>query len=373
MLLRDLLCVFDTPDLGVAIVSVSGPVDRPVTGVHHDSREVGEDGLFVALSGANFDGHRFVPALPHAACVVVERPIDAPDGVTVVEVQGARVAMAHLAAAFHGNPGTELPIIGVTGTNGKTTTCALLEAALSSCGDSVGVVGTTGHRLNGASFPFVTAGGAGHTTPESPHLQGLLAQMRDAGATAITMEASSIGLAAHRVDAVPFKVAVFTNLSRDHLDFHGDMASYLSAKARLFHDLLAEDGVAILPLGIDESTSLIPIGCRVLTTGFEGADISVTHFESTASGTTADVRTPVGSGTLRLPLAGRHNLWNALGAIGAGVALGRSLDALFEGLEKLSGVDGRLEAVPNTRGITVLVDYAHTPDALEQVLIIWSA
>jgi len=288
--------------------------------------------------------------------------------VTVVVVEGARKALAHLAAAFHGSPAASLPVVGVTGTNGKTTTCALIEAAFTACGDAVGVVGTTGHRLAGSAFPFTTASGGSHTTPEAPHLQALLARMRDAGATAITMEASSIGLHAHRVDGIPFQVAVFTNLSRDHLDYHGDMTAYLRAKSRLFRELLAPGGTAILPLETDVASSLIPAGTRVLTTGLDGADISAQNVRITATGTVAELRTPVGAGTLELPLAGRHNLWNALGAVAAGIALGRPLEALLTGLAGLKGVDGRLESVANTLGITVLVDYAHTPDALEQVL-----
>jgi UDP-N-acetylmuramyl-tripeptide synthetase len=368
MLLRDLLCELDAPEVGAAVVSVSGTLTRPVTGVHHDSRDVGDQGLFIALAGEKTDGRSYVGGLAHASAVLTGAPVDVPEGVTVVVVDHPRIAMAHLAAAFHGHPAASIPTIGVTGTNGKTTTCALLEAALTHCGDTVGVVGTTGNRLAGEAFAPSKARTSGHTTPESPYLQALMERMRDEGASVFCMEASSIGLAARRVDAIPFDVGVFTNLSRDHLDYHGDMATYLTAKARLFHELLAPDGTAVLPIDSASATALIPADRRLLMTGIGAGDVRATQVMADDKGTTSLIETPVGSAQLRLPLVGEHNLRNALSAIAATVAIGRSLDEAVVGLGRLKGVSGRLEAVENTLGILVLVDYAHTPHALERVL-----
>ena len=354
-------------------VEVRGPTARPVAGLTHDSRAVERDWVFVALPGARFDGHAFVPRLPQAAAVVVQQDVQAPDGVTVVRVADTRRALPWLAAAFHGHPGCRVPVVGVTGTNGKTTATSLAHAALEASGLRPGLVGTTGHRAGGAELSASTLlGPAGmghhHTTPEAPLLQALLAAMVDKGCGAVLMEVSSIGLDAFRADAIPFRLAAFTNLTRDHLDYHGDMESYACAKERLFHELLAPDGLALLNRDDPSWQRFRPAGRRCWTYGLAVGDLHAAEVQLSAAGTRARVHTPAGAGELRLPLVGRHNLSNALCALGIALGLGHPLPAALAGLGAVGPVAGRLEPVANEQGIGVFVDYAHTPDALEHVL-----
>ncbi len=354
-------------------MGVRGPTNRPVTGLTHDSRAVDRDGVFVALAGARFDGHDFVPSLPQAAAVVVQREVQAPPGVTVLRVPDTRRALPWLAAAYHGFPGARVPVVGVTGTNGKTTATSLAAAALLACGLRPGLVGTTGHRVGGASLDAVrllgpAAAGHHHTTPEAPLLQALLARMVEEGCGAVLMEVSSIGLDASRADAIPYRVAAFTNLTRDHLDYHGTMEAYAQAKERLFHELLASDGLALLNCDDPAWPRFRPSHGRCWTYGLEQGDLRAEEPKLSAAGTRARVRTPLGAGELMLPLVGRHNLSNALCALGMGLGLGLPLEGLLAGLATAPPVPGRLEAVPNDRGLGVFVDYAHTPDALAHVL-----
>ena len=345
--------------------TVSGPVDGDVVAVHHDSRAVGPRDLFVAVPGAHVDGRRFVPGL-RCAGVLTEGPVQAEPGVPVITVPDARAALAHAAAALAGHPGRALPVVGITGTNGKTTTAALFDALAAGVGWTTAIVGTTGHKVAGRAIA------SSHTTPEAPVLQGLLAEARDAGCDVAAMEVSSIGLSLRRADAIPYQVAVFTSFSRDHLDFHGDMDAYFAAKARLFSELVDPDGVSVLA-GDDPATArLRPRTARTwrATLGPTG-DLAATELVSDLTGTTAMVRTPAGGGRLHVPLIGAFNLMNGLLALGAGLALDAPLDAALAGIRSAPPVPGRLEPVPEVRarlGVTGLVDYAHTPDALRLTL-----
>ncbi len=345
--------------------SVSGPTDRPVVGVSHDSREVGPDDIFVAITGARVDGRRFAAELD-AAAVIAEGPVAVRPGVTVIEVADCRAALAIVAAALSGDPAQRMPVIGVTGTNGKTTTCWMLERILLHAGWRCGILGTNGHRIDGAPLPdsHLTR----YTTPEAPVLQAILARMLESGCQAAAMEVSSIGLALRRVDALPFSVGIFTNLSRDHLDFHADMADYLEAKRRLFSELLRPDGRAIL--NADDPAAAAPPARAPLGTFSRTADADITARDvvATLAGITAAVTTPLGVGRLSLSMVGSHNLENALAAIGAALALGIALPVILDGLAALPSVPGRLERVPGGEGVHVFVDYAHTPDALRRVL-----
>ena len=354
-------------------VWVHGATLRPVAGLTHDSREVAADWVFVALPGARFDGHDYVPRLTKAAAVVVQREVQAPPGVTVVRVPDTRRALPWLAAAFHGHRGRRVPVVGVTGTNGKTTSTSLVAAALQAAGRRPGVVGTTGHLAAGAELSAqALLGAAGaqhhHTTPEAPLLQALLAAMVEQGCDSVLMEVSSIGLDAFRADAIPFRVAAFTNLTRDHLDYHGDMESYALAKERLFHELLAPDGLALLNRDDPAWERFRPSGPRCWTYGLDQGDLCARDIRLAADGTRARLHTPMGEGELFLPLVGRHNLSNALCAVGMALGLGQDLGETLAGLAGVGPVSGRLEPVLNDRGIGVFVDYAHTPDALEHVL-----
>lgn len=345
--------------------SVDGPTDRPIRGVSHDSREVGAQDIFVAITGAKVDGRSFAPGLDVAA-VICEKPVTVRPGVTVIQVSDARAALAAAAAVLCGDPAQEMPVIGLTGTNGKTTTCWMLERIFLHAGMRPGILGTNGHRSGGAPLPDSRL--TRYTTPEAPILQAILARMRDDGCQVAAMEVSSIGLALRRADELPFAVGVFTGLSRDHLDFHADMDDYLAAKRRLFSELIRTDGRAILNAD-DPAAAATTARAPVWTYSRRGpADIAASQSEFSLHGIRAVLSTPAGSGQLSMSMIGSHNLENALAAVGAALAVGLPLEAILAGLASLPHVPGRLERVENTAGVHVLVDYAHTPDALRRVL-----
>lgn len=344
----------------VHATAVSGPTDRPVGKVTDRDSSVVTGDVFVAIRGANFDGHDRVVAMPHAAAVVVERDVPVAPGPTVIRVDDTRLALAPLAAAAWGDPAQTLPVVAVTGTNGKTSTTFLLAAMARAAGWKVGVIGTTGHFIDDEKLP------ATHTTPDAPTVQALLARMRDAGCHLVAMEASSIGIAAHRVDAIPFRASVFTNLTRDHLDWHGTMEAYGAAKARLFHELTA--GVSIVNLDDPAHVLMAPRDAWTYSATQEADIYAVLRTYSwRGSSGIVDFRGRE-HGELCVPLVGRHNVENALGALGAAVAVGVPFVAALRGLATFAGVPGRLQAIPNRRNIGVFVDYAHTDDALVNVL-----
>jgi UDP-N-acetylmuramoyl-L-alanyl-D-glutamate--2,6-diaminopimelate ligase len=349
-------------------ISVQGDTQRAIERVTQDSRDAGVHDLFVAIAGERVDGHRFVGGVACAA-VVVEQDVQAPRGVTRIRVQDSRQALAECAAALAGDPAGQLALVGVTGTNGKTTTCWILESILSAAGTAVGVVGTTGHRIRGTRRP------ARFTTPLPTQWQGLLRDMVEAGCTVVAAEVSSIGLAARRVDASRFAVGVFTSLGRDHLDFHGDMATYVEAKMRLFRELVVDGGVAVLP-AVDPTGTRLTEACArldVRTYGLDSGQVTARDITLTPGGSRGVLVAPEGEAAFSLSLVGRHNLQNGLAAAPTALALGCSLEEVATGLSCVPVVPGRLEPVPAPGptaipGPTVLVDYAHTPDALETVL-----
>jgi UDP-N-acetylmuramoyl-L-alanyl-D-glutamate--2,6-diaminopimelate ligase len=337
-----------------------------LTAVSHDSRRLPPGAAFVAVRGLVHDGNAFVEAALRkgVAAIVSERP--APAGVAVpwLEVADARVALAELAAALHGRPAEKLELVGVTGTNGKTTTAFLIEAALRAAGRRVGLVGTVEYRIDGQPRA------AERTTPESSDLQELLAQMVAAGCSHAVLEVSSHSLALERVHGCPFRVAVFTNLTRDHLDFHGDMERYFTAKRRLFDTLLRPDGHAIINADDDHAAELVAASRgRVWTYSRRGrADLTAEAVELSLAGTRLRVRTPAGEVELLTPLVGRFNVENLLAALGAALALGLPLAHSVAGLTAVRGVPGRMERVELGQDFSVVVDYAHTDDALRALL-----
>ena len=343
---------------GAVLTRGSGAVEvRRVT--DRDDQVAPED-VFVAIRGAKVDGHDRVGGL-RAAAVVVERAVAPAEGVAVVKVPDTRQALAPLCAAALEFPGRSVPVVAVTGTNGKTSTTFLLAGIARAAGLLPGIIGTTGNFIGEAAVATE------HTSPTAPVLQDLLSRMREGGVGLCALEASSIGLAAFRCDAVPFRAAIFTNLTRDHLDWHGTMEAYAAAKARLFTELL--EGTAVLNADDPASGRMRPPNRPVWTFSDRGpADLRAVLREEGWAGMVADVSTPRGRGALRLPLIGRHNLQNALGAIGAALALRIDLDVALRGLASARGAPGRLERVENARGIGVFVDYAHTDDALSRVL-----
>ncbi|GDX81504.1 UDP-N-acetylmuramoyl-L-alanyl-D-glutamate--2,6-diaminopimelate ligase [Deltaproteobacteria bacterium] len=333
---------------------------REVRAVSDHDADIGADDVFVAIRGARFDGHARVPSI-RAAAVIVDQEVEAPEGVTIVQVPDTRRALAPACAAALEWPGRAVPVVGVTGTNGKTSTTFMLADIARAAGLAPGIIGTTGNFVGDRRVDTQ------HTSPTAPVLQALLAQMRAARVGLCALEASSIGLAAFRCDAIPFRAAIFTNLTRDHLDWHGSMEAYAAAKARLFHELL--EGTAILNADDPAHAAMIPANRAVWTFSATGpADIRATLTGERWEGLEAAVATPRGAGRLRLPMIGRHNLQNALGALGAALSLGIDLDVILRGLATCTGAPGRLERIPTERGFGVFVDYAHTDDALSRVL-----
>jgi UDP-N-acetylmuramoyl-L-alanyl-D-glutamate--2,6-diaminopimelate ligase len=343
-----------------------GDADPEVTRVTGDSREVIPGAVFFALPGAKLDGHAFAAeaARKGAVAVVAERPVECAPAMLVV-VPSARRALSLAAAAFHGRPGDALALAGVTGTNGKTTVTYLVEACCAAAGLQTGVLGTVTWRWPGTSRE------ASHTTPESTVIQAALAEMRDAGARAAVMEVSSHALAQERVAGLRFAVAGFTNLTRDHLDYHGDMERYFDAKRRLFAEHLREGGLAVVnardPWGARLADQLGP-GRRVWRYGVRTEDaLAAEDVAGGLDGIRATFRTPAGSLAIRSPLVGAHNVENLLCAAGMALGLGCPPDAVARGLAASAGAPGRLERVDG-RGIAVFVDYAHTDDALANVI-----
>ena len=327
-----------------------------------DTRKVAPGALFCCVPGARVDGHDLAGKALDAGAValVVQRPLEleAPQLV----VGGVRDALAPLAAAFFDHPSRRLDLVGVTGTNGKTTTTFLLEAIFRAAGRVPGVLGTVEVRVGDDRRPAI------HTTPEAPDLQRLLAEMADSGVQAAAMEVSSHGLALHRVDGTRFKAAIFTNLTQDHLDFHADLDDYFLAKRRLFTPAFTPLGV----VNLDDPHGRLLAGTAevaVVTTGTAAdADWRATDVAASLEGTSFRVASPAGSRPVRLRLAGQFNVANALGALAAADALGIDLDTAVAGLEALAGVPGRFERVDAGQPFTVLVDYAHTPDSLDNLL-----
>ncbi|MCB9761946.1 MAG: UDP-N-acetylmuramoyl-L-alanyl-D-glutamate--2,6-diaminopimelate ligase [Alphaproteobacteria bacterium] len=353
MRLRDLIAE-------VQPVRVRGALDRDIARLTQDSREAGPGAVFVALRGHHVDGHRFVPGL-HAEAVVVEEAVEAAPGVTVIEVADTRVALARMAAALYGHPSRALSLVGFTGTNGKTSSCWIFESIAQVAGWPVGVIGTTGNRIRGEASP------ARFTTPMPPEWQALLARMRDAGCTTVAAEVSSFGLAGRRVDATRFKVAVYTNLSQDHLDIHGTMEAYAAAKARLFTELLPDDGVAVLNIDDPVVAALPPLRAQTLRFGLDTGDLRTEGLATDLTGARFLLKTPAGDAPVQMRLVGRHNVENALAAAGAALALGATPAQISAGLAALDHIPGRLERVGDGEPV-VLVDYAHTDDALTTVL-----
>ena len=355
-------------------LAVSGPTTGQIAGVGHDSRTVAPGFLFVCIRGFRHDGHAFIPDAVSrgAVAVMVERDpatLAIPAGITVIRVPDSRVALAAAACRFFDNPSASLRLVGVTGTNGKTTTTYLVEAILGEAGRLTGLLGTIEYRCGTVTVP------GERTTPESSDLQSLLLRMRDLGAWGAVMEVSSHSLSLHRVDGCEFDVGIFTNLTQDHLDFHQTMQGYAEAKARLFQ-MLGRDrkksGEAAAVLNADDSWSPFMMGqtrARVIRFSLSGkADLQVRTMALTLTGIRATVESPWGLLEIASPLVGGHNLANILGAAAACLHLGVDRDAVEKGIANLRAVPGRFEKVEAGQPFGVIVDYAHTPDALERVL-----
>ena len=353
---------------GVETLAVAGSLNVEVTGVAYDSRQVRPDGLFVAIHGEKLDGGNFIPQAigAGAAAVLSERPPRPDARATWVQVRSARQALAQAAANFYGHPARTVKLIGVTGTNGKTTTTYLLESILRAAGHKAGLFGTVEYHTAGQVIS------AAQTTPESADLQGFLAGLRDAGAGWAVMEVSSHGLALDRVYACPFAAAVFTNLSRDHLDFHQTMDNYFEAKKKLFLGCGTEPPpLCVLNADEPRTRELEPL-ChgQVVFYGLKGNGkvITARRPQLTFSGIEFTLHTPAGSVQVRSPLVGRSNLANLLAAAATAFGLGLPLETIARGLGSLARVPGRFERVDAGQPFAVVVDFAHTDLAFTNLL-----
>lgn len=339
---------------------ILGDPSVTVRDVTHDSRQAGPGTMFAAVVGSRVDGHDFVEAAVAAGSPAVLVQRECPTGATQLLVDDVRRAMGPVAAQIHGHPSRRLALVGVTGTNGKTTVTHMVESIGNADGKKVGLIGTVHTRIGSTSIPNT------RTTPEATDFQRLLATMVRMGAEIVSTEVSSHALAMHRVDAARFAVAAFTNLSQDHLDFHGDMESYFLAKARLFEPDLSERAV----IWIDD-----PAGRRLaamtripyLTVGTD-ADVTARERRVGVEGSRFVLVTPEGEVDVALPLGGDFNIDNALVAAGCALSLSIPLESIASGLRDFRGVPGRFEVVSADAPVTVLVDYAHTPASIANAI-----
>ncbi len=333
-----------------------------IAGLAYDSRRVQPGGLFFCVRGEHSDGHDFAVAAVDAgaAALVVERPLGL--GVPEIRVDSARAAMGPVAARFYGDPTSELQVVGVTGTNGKTTTAFLVRSLLEGAGRPCGLLGTVTSIVGGNERPVE------RTTPEAVDLQADFRAMLDGGERACAMEVSSHALELGRTDGVRFAAGIFTNLTQDHLDFHATMEDYFQAKRKLF--VPAAPGVSVVNVDDPYGRRLVAELPDALTFAIDhDADYRAADVEVGSGGARLRLLTPAGERALALPLRGRFNVSNALGALVAVHALGGELDTLLAALEVGVRVPGRLEPVEEGQDFAVLVDYAHTPDSLENVLL----
>ncbi len=345
----------DTVDPGAGAVEV--------VSLAYDSRAVGPGALFFCVPGEHSDGHDFAPqaVARGAVALVVERPLGL--GVPEVVVPSVRAAMGPLAACFFGDPSAQMRVVGVTGTNGKTTTAFLVRALLEAVGERCGLLGTVTSVVAGAERPVT------RTTPEAIDVQGILGEMRAGGDRACAMEVSSHALELGRVDGVHFAAAIFTNLTQDHLDFHASMEEYFQAKRRLFVGGAERPGLCVVNVDDPYGRRLAAELPGAVTFAIDGdADYRARDVRMDFAGCRFTLVSPAGERPVALPLPGRFNVANALGAVAAVHTMGADLDLLVAALARGVRVPGRFEPVQEGQSFAVLVDYAHTPDSLENVL-----
>lgn len=347
---------------GITVVERKGAAVSEVSGVESDSRQVKPGYLFVAVRGASVDGHTFIPqAMAQGAKVIVceEFPTELNGEVSYIKVDDSAVAFGLLASAWYGNPSRELTLVGVTGTNGKTTTATLLYEMFRSLGYKAGLLSTVCNYIDTVKVP------ATHTTPDPLHLHRLLREMVDAGCQYAFMEVSSHSAAQHRIAGLDFDGAIFTNLTRDHIDYHKTVEAYLKAK-KSFFDGLPEGSFALT--NIDDKSGLVMLqntraekhtySLRMM------ADFKARIIESRIDGMTLEIN----GKTVEVMFVGKFNAYNLLAVYGATCLLGQNPDEVLRKMSLLVPVAGRFQTLHSSRGYTVIVDYAHTPDALNNVL-----
>lgn len=342
---------------------------QEVTELTQDSRQVKNGTVFVAVRGHSSDGHDFLSQAASSGAIALvvedEKAIPADFKGAVVKVRNTRRALDQLAQKFYGDPAHGLFCVGVTGTNGKTTITYMVEAILSRFDWLTGVFGTIDHHIGGHKWP------SSLTTPDPLTLQRRLREFVSLGARAAAFEVSSHALDQSRADSIPFAVGIFTNLTRDHLDYHKTMENYFSAKEKLFSELLGRNATAVAVLNGDDTwirKVRVKEGVTVWWYGTHDADFIFRVLKQDLNGTLFHLSTPRGNAEVYLPCPGLHNVYNATAAIAAGLAAGVSLSTATEALGRFYGAPGRLEKVPNSRGLFIFVDYAHTDDAIRTVL-----
>ncbi len=346
----------------VSLVSTSGNMDVVIDAITFDSREVKPGGLFIAVKGTQVDGHQYIAKALNAGAVAIVceiLPDEIKDGVTYVAVKNSASALGIIASNYFGNPSGNLKLIGVTGTNGKTTVATLLFELYQSMGYSVGLLSTVQNQINKKVIP------ASHTTPDAIQLNELLAQMVESGVEYCFMEVSSHALAQHRVDGVRFSGAVFTNISHDHLDYHKTFDAYINAKKKLFDDL---DNDAFALVNVDDKRGRIMLQNTKAEKNTYALK-TVANFKSKLIGNTIHgLEMEIDGKNAWFKLIGDFNAYNITAVYAAAVLLGEDPDEALRHLSLLDGAPGRFEQVINEAKITAIVDYAHTPDALKNVL-----
>ena len=356
---------------GLDIISLSADVTGDVSTLCYAADKCEEGSLFVAISGLKYDGHDYIAdaASRGARYVVYEKDIQIPFGVKAIKVTNSRRALGVLAKNYFGNPSAQLCLIGVTGTNGKTTTTYLLESILAQAGCKCGVLGTVNYRYNNKTYP------APNTTPESYEMQKILRAMADEGVTHVIAEVSSHAIDLKRIDDCDFDLGIFTNLTHEHLDYHLTMEKYFQAKKRFFADVLPQSKKVhpqkMIINGDDKWGQIIlkDITLPSLTYGMEENDaVKTVSYELSLYGIKASIDLAGETISIQTPLVGKFNIYNILAAAAAAKVLQISSTIIKAGIENLSYVPGRLQRIDSSSGFTVLIDYAHKPDALKQVL-----
>lgn len=359
MIIKDLL--IDYP-----YVLNQGSDSIQVRHMTYDSRKVESGSLFVCIKGFKQDGHDYIDqAVEKGACaILVQRDIpEVPGYVTVIKVDDTRKAMPWAASRFYGQPSKQVNLIAVTGTNGKTSVTYIISSILACAGRKTGIIGTLDNRIGDK---VLTLEKTTYTTPESADLHDLFKQMADEQVEDVLMEATSMALDLHRVDACDLDIGIFTNLTQDHLDDHKTMDNYKKAKLKLF--TLCRHGI----INADDPVSkdiLLSAACDILTYGIhQEADLKASNVRFTPQGVAFSLHYKAEKREVKLGIPGKFSVYNALAAIGACHLSGLTLDQIVKGLESIQGVRGRFQTIPSTQGFSVIVDYAHTPDALENVL-----
>ena len=356
MKVKNLLC-------NIEYKLLQGSVDTEFKKVEYDSRKVSENDAFLCITGFKTDGHKYaLNAVKSGASVIFcEKEIEGIDeNVTVIKFENTRKALAHIAAEFYGRPSERMNVVGVTGTNGKTTTTFLIKSVLDKIGHKTGIIGTIENRIGDEVIPTE------RTTPESLELQELFKRMADEGCKDVVMEVSSHALDLHRVDEIRYNIGIFTNLTQDHLDYHITMENYKIAKSLLFERCLSS------VINIDDEAGDFMVSKskgRVITFAIDKkADLQAENIHISADGVKFTLDYEGEEYPVSLNTPGKFSIYNALGAIGACILMGIDMNTIIKGLSKNKGVSGRFQTVRSKRGFNAIVDYAHTPDGLENIL-----